>query len=282
MKRILLSSVFKPFGVDNQYSRAESKIELYHNQLTKYQGVFSMRAHMQSFGLHAIANNIDALTTMLDFPTLERFRRELKKGYDIVGIGSIAPNLTKVKRMVEVVRQESPSSKVVIGGFCSMVPMLDSLADVDYICRGEGISFMRELLGMDPEFRFRNPDIFAESVEILGVPIFWVKNPHIVVGLGCSYGCEFCSPSHFFGRKHIKLMQTGEDLYREMLRVEKRFRSNLITFIGDDNFLLDLDRARELRDRIVQDGRMYNIFMFGSADQVARFGVEPLAEMTGA
>ena len=41
--RVLLSSVFKPFGVDGIYGRKESKIELFHNQLTKAQGVFSLR-----------------------------------------------------------------------------------------------------------------------------------------------------------------------------------------------------------------------------------------------
>jgi len=32
---ILLTSVFKPFGVDNVFSRRESKIELFHNQLNQ-------------------------------------------------------------------------------------------------------------------------------------------------------------------------------------------------------------------------------------------------------
>ena len=84
--RVLLSSAFKPFGVDNVYSRYDSKCELYHNQLTKYQGVYSMRGNMSSMGLHAIANNIEVPTTVLDFPTLERFRQEVKKGYDVIGI----------------------------------------------------------------------------------------------------------------------------------------------------------------------------------------------------
>ena len=118
MARVLLSSVFKPFGVDGLYSRRDSKIELYHNQLTKYQGVFSLRSNMLSYGLHVIANNIEAEATVLEFPTLERFKKEVKKEYDYVGIGSIAPNFEKVKRMAQEVREISPGSKIVIGGFC--------------------------------------------------------------------------------------------------------------------------------------------------------------------
>ena len=279
LPRVLLSSVFKPFGVDNQYGRKESKIELYHNQITKAQGIYSLRAFMSTFGLHAIANNIEAPTTVLDCPTLGRFRRELKKGYDIVGIGSILPNFQKVKRMVKETREISPESKIVLGGFCAALPEIEKKIGVDYVCVGDGISFMREMLGLPAEFDFKNPDGCAESREILGVPLYGVKNPHVIVGLGCSYGCDFCSPSHFFGRRHIKFYTRGRDLFEAMLRVERRFRSNRITFIGDDNFLIDLKRAEELRRCVVESGRVYDILIFGSADKVVEFGPERLAEM---
>ncbi|MFO8056291.1 MAG: hypothetical protein R6V10_03250 [bacterium] len=278
-RRVLLSSVFKPFGVDSIYSRRDSKIELYHNQLTKYQGAFSMRTFMNSYGLHAIANNVDTPADVLEFPSLARFRKEAQKGYDVVGIGSILPNLQKVKRMVEEVRELSPRSTVVVGGFCANLPDLEKLMEVDHLCVGEGISFMRELLGEPPEFRFKNPDVFAESREVFGVPVIGVHNPHIIVGLGCSYGCDFCSPSHFFGRRHIKFYESGKDLFNEMLRVEKRFNSNLICFIGDDNFLLDLNRAEELRRCVVESGRVFNLMIFGSADKAVEFGPRKLAEM---
>ena len=278
-RKVLLTSAFKPFGVDNMYSRRESKIELYHNQLTKAQGVYSMRAFMNTYGLHAIANNIDTPATVLDFPTLERFKDEVKKGYDVIGIGSIAPNFQKVKRMVEEAREISPRSKIVIGGFCATIPDIEKMLGVDHVCVGEGISFMRDLLGEPPDFMFKNPDVFAESREILGVPIRGVRNPHIIVGLGCSYGCDFCCPSHFFGRKHIRFYKSGERLFEEMVRVERVFKSNMICFIGDDNFLLDLKRAEQLRQKVVESGRIFNLMIFGSANLALKFGPEKLAEM---
>jgi hypothetical protein len=277
--RVLLSSVFKPFGVDNIYARRDSKLELFHNQLTKYQGVFSIRNFHNTFGLHLIASNIEAPTTVLDFPTLDRFRRELRKGYDVVGIGAIAPNFQKVKKMAEAARELSPRSTLVIGGFCANIPDIEKTLDVDHVCVGDGISFMRELLHEPPEFEFKNPDIFSETREIFGVPIFGVKDPQIVVGLGCSYGCDFCCPSHFFGRKHLKFYKTGAELYREMLRVSRRFGSLVIGLVGDDNFLLDLTRAEELRKEVVKGGRVWNLFVFGSADRAREFGPEKLAEM---
>jgi len=278
--KILFSSVFKPFGVDNLYSRADSKIELFHNQLTKYQGVFSPRVHYHSFGLHAVANNIGVPSMVLDFPTLERFIEEVKKGYDYIGIGSITPNFEKVKRMTREIRVHSPRTKIVIGGFCAMIENLQKQADVDYICQGEGISFMRELLGQPPEFVFKQPDVFSQTREVLGVPFFWKDlHPYIVVGLGCSYGCDFCAPSHFFGRKHIKLMKTGDQIFKELVRLGEKHNSNTFCLIGDDNFLIDKKRARELHDLVVKSGKQFNIYIFASADLVSEWEPGELAEM---
>jgi radical SAM superfamily enzyme YgiQ (UPF0313 family) len=278
--RVLLSSVFKPFAVNDMYSRKESVLELFHNQITKAQGVFSLRTSDDSYGIHAIAKNLGIPSTVLDFPTKKRFIREIRKGYDYVGISAITPNFQKVKWMAEQTRKISPRSKIIIGGFCAAIPDLDKILDVDYICAGEGISFMRDLLGMPTAFEFKNPDVKTDFRELLGVPLFGIpKAPQIVIGLGCSYGCDFCSPSHFFGRRHIQFYKSGKVLFEEILRVSKKFGLNQISLIGDDNFLLDLDRAEELRRCMVESGKIINLLIFGSADKVIDFGAEKLAEM---
>ena len=278
--RILLSSVFKPFAVNDIYSRKESILELFHNQLTKYQGIFSLRTSYDSYGIHAIANNLGIPCTVLDFPTPKRFIEEIKKNYDYVGISSIVHNFQKVKWMVEQIRKISPHSKIIIGGFCAGIPGLQKVLDVDFVCIGEGLSFMRELLGMTAEFEFKNPNVKTDLRELLGVPLFGIpKSPQVVIGLGCSYGCDFCSPSHFFGRRHIRFYKTGRSLFEEISRISKRFNIDMITLIGDDNFLLDLNRAEELRRCIMESGRVFNFLTFASADKIIDFGVEKLAEM---
>jgi hypothetical protein len=279
--RLLFSSVFKPFAeADNLYSRVDSKIEIFHNQLTKYQGVFSPRIHYHTFGLHVIANNLDVPSLVLDYPTLPRFIAEVKKGYDYVGIGSIAPNFEKVKRMCVEIRRHSPKSKIIIGGFCATIEHLDRILDVDYICSGEGISFMRELLGLPAEYEFRMPDCAAKTAEFLGVPFFWDEYRAVaIVGLGCPYGCDFCAPSHFFGRKHIKFLKTGAAVFQEMTRLSARFKTDGISFMGDDNFLADEQRARELHAIVKSSGQTFKLFLFASADRVNDWRPEELAEM---
>ena len=72
--QILLTSVFGPFAQDDEYgSRKLNHMELYHNQVTRVKGGFSLRMFHRSFGLMLLQANIDAPCTLLDFPTLERF-----------------------------------------------------------------------------------------------------------------------------------------------------------------------------------------------------------------
>jgi hypothetical protein len=99
--RILLTSVFGPYAQDDEFgSRAINPMELYHNQVTRAQGSFSLRMFHRSWGIMMIQANITAPCTVLDFPTRERFARELTANlYDVVGISSIIVNVGKVREM---------------------------------------------------------------------------------------------------------------------------------------------------------------------------------------
>ena len=68
-------------------------MELYHNQVTRLQGPFSLRMFHRSWGLMLIQANISAPSALLDFPVLARFIKEISKHeYDIVAISAIPPN----------------------------------------------------------------------------------------------------------------------------------------------------------------------------------------------
>ena len=115
---ILLASVFGPYARDDEYgSRKINPMELYHNQVTREQGPFSLRMFHRSFALMLLKENIDAPCTLLDFPSLERFTDELRdNSYDIVGISAIIPNIGKVKKMCDLIRTYLPKATIVVGG----------------------------------------------------------------------------------------------------------------------------------------------------------------------
>src|SRR3990167_8341344 len=99
--RILFTSVFGPYAQDDEFgSRLINPMELYHNQVTRTQGPFSLRMFHRSWGIALIQCNISAPCALLDFPVLGRFIQEIRENeYDIVGITAIIPNLGKVREM---------------------------------------------------------------------------------------------------------------------------------------------------------------------------------------
>ena len=105
MPRLLFTTAFKPYGIDDLYSRRDSFPEVFHNRVTREQGIFSYRGHFSAFGLHVIANNVSAESVVLEYPTFDRFKKELEKGYDYVGVGSVVANFQKVRAMAEAVRE---------------------------------------------------------------------------------------------------------------------------------------------------------------------------------
>src|ERR1035441_10155429 len=116
--RVLFSSVFGPYAQDDEFgSRKINPMELYHNQVTREQGPFSLRMFHRSWGILMIQQNISAPTTVLDFPTQAAFEAELAANeYDIVGISSIIVNVGKVREMCKTIRRLAPQATIVIGG----------------------------------------------------------------------------------------------------------------------------------------------------------------------
>ena len=147
--RVLLTSVFGPYARDDEYgSRVLNPMELYHNQVTRVQGPFSLRMFHRSWGLMLIQANVQAPCTVLDFPTLDRFIEEIRGNrYDVVGISSIIPNVLKVRKMCELVRRYQPEATIVVGGHIATIPDLDERIDADRIVKGEGVRWFRGFLG---------------------------------------------------------------------------------------------------------------------------------------
>jgi hypothetical protein len=134
----LLSSVFGPYAQDDEFgSRSINPMELYHNEVTRAQGSFSLRMFHRSWGIMMIQENISAPCSVLDFPTRATFARELTKNhYDVVGISSIIINVLKVREMCRMVRKLSPDSVIIVGGHVAAIPGLETMIDADHIVRG--------------------------------------------------------------------------------------------------------------------------------------------------
>ena len=146
----------------------------------------------------------------------------------------------------------------------------------EFICREEGVGFLRRLLG-EPTLRmpYRHPliinplRVFGKEASRTGV---------VFGGLGCPNGCDFCCTSHFFKRKHIRLLPTGADIYRVVERYLE-VDPKLAILILDEDFLLNRRRAMEFREEVLRGGKPLSIFVFASVRAVSQYTVTEILEM---
>ena len=213
---------------------------------------------------------------VLQYPSKRELIRELRKGYEYVGVCFIMAVMHKMKETVALIRQYAPRSKIVLGGYGTVLndEVLEPYAD--YICREEGVAFMRRLLG-EPEI----PMPYKHPLIVSGLKVFGQKVSNtgmIFAGLGCPNGCDFCCTSHFFARKHIKLLPEGKDIFAVMERYLDP-DPNMVFSILDEDFLLNKKRAMEFRDCVMKSGKTLSIFVFSSIKAISQYTVEEILEM---
>ena len=281
--RVLLCSVFGPYAVDDEYgSRAINPMELYHNQVTRVQGPFSLRMFHRSWGLMLIQANIDAPCRVLDFPTRDRFIDEIQTcQYDIIGIGAIQPNVHKVAEMCRLIRKHQPGATIVIGGHIANRPDLDTVIDADHIVKGDGVRWMRAFLGQDTEAPIQHPVIwsgFGRRAWGAALPDFTPDTAAALIpSVGCPLGCNFCATSAMFGGKgkFINFYNTGDELFDVMCQLEESMKVQSF-FVMDENFLLHKKRALRLLELMEAHGKPWALYVFSSANALAQYTTEQL------
>jgi hypothetical protein len=278
---ILLTTVCRPFGGPGEGDSVGA--ELFHAQVTRAQGIFSLRQVIRGWGLDYIAENLSSPSVVLHYPSEREFVKELRsRSYDFIGINFVLATFHKVKRMVDLIRKHAPGAKIVLGGYGTVLPdeLLVPLAD--HICREEGIGFFRRLLGEDSASPMRHPYAPIPS------PMFYsyrrrTKVAHITSGLGCPNGCDFCCTSHFFKRRYIPFAKTGRDLHEAFLQMEREAREagdDLSGFILiDEDFFQQKQRAKEYLECVRREGRARSIMGFGSVRGLSQFTADEIAEM---
>jgi len=284
--RVLLTSVFGPYAHDDVYgSRAINPMELYHNQVTRVQGPFSLRMFHRSWGIMLIQQNISAPCTLLDFPQRDAFIKEITENrYDIIGITSIMVNMTKVQEMCRLIRLHQPWATIVIGGHIANVGGLQERLGADHIVRGEGVQWFRRFLGEDEDQPIRHPRIVSGfGTRSMGVTLRDKPGDvaaTLIPSVGCPVGCNFCSTSAMFGGKgkSVDFYKDGDELFNVMVGLERDLKISSF-FVMDENFLLHRKRALRLLELMQEHNKSWALYVFTSANVLRSYTIEQLVAL---
>lgn len=272
--KILLSSVTRPFGKRHGDALSTSAQALY--QQLWAQDVFRVEVASYHWGLDVIAANIDAPTVVLHYPTLKELAQELKNDYDYVGLTFNPPTFHKLKKMIPVIRKHAPNAKIILGGHGTSLRDGELEGYYDILCREEGIRFFRDLLG-EPDRPFKNPLIVFKS-SILSLPLMGKTAP-LFGGVGCANGCDFCWTSHYFNKKHLRFLDTGQDMMNAILEVKRADPKVNGFIVYDEDLLLNETRGREFLEACRKSDERFSLSVFASVKALSQYKPSELAEM---
>jgi len=124
--------------------------------------------------------------------------------------------------MAEIVREEFPGTKIILGGHGVSIPGIEQLIFHDYICRGDGVAFLRQLFGETVDRPLRHPLLHSSfNRKLMGVPLP-LSSGVLMPGVGCANKCRFCCTSHFFG-EYKPFLSTGREIFDVCRAYEAKF-----------------------------------------------------------
>ncbi len=289
MTKILFTTSVTPYPTDPWN---ETMTDGGAQRFTKGQDIFTINTHAHCHANHLLAQNISIPSEVLEYPTWDIFTGKIKKKYDYVGISFFPMHMDNVLKMCLYIRKKSPATKIILGSygaqsFSAAFNKEEAKKYADYICLGEGIKFLRDLLGESTD-----SPVTERLLPKCGGTVSWLdKRPKgsigmLISGLGCAGGCDFCSTTQMFGQKRHQLL-TGKQVADELRRYLKVYPGiEQVMVIEEDHFRVPehlLEIGKELR-KDPETLAHLDYFTFGSTGNIKAFaetyGWEELA-LTG-
>ncbi|MCX7746871.1 MAG: B12-binding domain-containing radical SAM protein [Clostridia bacterium] len=259
-------------------------------------GLMYLSAYMKKYFNRQVETKI--LSTMTDFNGNEEFSKLLESFMpDIVCIRSVIFYTEKVFQLVDVIREKSPESLIILGGpnVSSDNAVLLNNRKIDIFVEGEGEESLKEIVKTYIE---HGKTMLLDSLESLGGILFW-KNGKVVgtpkraclrnldelpfpdyhgidlekytsflnygysrrkMGvLFTSRGCPYrCTYCHNVFGKSFRA-RSAENIYEEVSYLNSEF--GICDFcIVDDNFTFDRKRVEKFTDMMITKGPKVNFY----------------------
>jgi anaerobic magnesium-protoporphyrin IX monomethyl ester cyclase len=214
--------------------------------------------------------------------------------------GPMIRETVKVARAIKEWRQDFP---IILGGWHpSLLPdQTLQAAYVDYVVRGQGEDSLLELVrhiesGSAPDFiagiGFKRDGKLIMTSERPLRPLLEMppKAYHIAdfdayerccgrrwamytSSLACPFNCAYCTNAGVYGRKWNAL--PPEQFVEETVDLTRRYKLEML-WVVDDNFLVDLARARNIAEGLVRAGSQFRWSIQATTNLVSRLTLEDM------
>jgi anaerobic magnesium-protoporphyrin IX monomethyl ester cyclase len=213
------------------------------------------------------------------------------------------PMIRETVEIAQAVKAWNPNFPVILGGWHpSLLPKQTLEAPfIDIVVRGQGEDSLLELvqhlenraaIDLIPGIGFKRNQklIFTTERPLKPIVDLPPKAYHIadfdayqrscgrrwamyISSLACPFNCSYCTNAGVYGRKWNAL--PPEQFVEETVDLSRRYGLEML-WIVDDNFLVDLDRARGIAEGLVRVGADFKWSIQATTNLTARLSTEDL------
>jgi anaerobic magnesium-protoporphyrin IX monomethyl ester cyclase len=216
------------------------------------------------------------------------------------------PMIRETVEIARAVKAWNPKFPVILGGWHpSLLPKQTLQSDcVDIVVRGQGeetlLDVVRHIesgsaMDMIPGIGFKRDGrlVFTSERPLRPLVDLPPKAYHLadfdayqrscgrrwamyISSLACPFNCAYCTNAGVYGRKWNAL--SPEQFVEETVDLTRRYRLEML-WIVDDNFLVDLDRARAIADGLCRAGAEFSWSIQATTNLTARLSIEDLKNL---
>lgn len=245
--------------------------------------------------------------TLVDSTITPNFqKRVLEEVKDAICLGIslvTGPMIRETVAIARAVKEWNPDFPIILGGWHpSLLPKQTLEAEcIDYVVRGQGEETLLELVqhleshsavdlisGLG--FKRDGKLLFTPERPLRPLAEMPPKAYHIAdfdayerscgrrwamytSSLACPFNCSYCTNAGVYGRKWNAL--SPEQFVEETVDLTRRYNLELL-WVVDDNFLVDLDRARLIGEGLVRAGASFKWSIQATTNLTARLSIEDL------
>jgi len=245
--------------------------------------------------------------TLIDSTITPNFqKRVLEEVKDAICLGIslvTGPMIRETVAIARAVKEWNPAFPIILGGWHpSLLPKQTLEAEcIDYVVRGQGEETLLELvqhleshsavdlisgLGFKRDGRlFFTPERPLRPLAEMPPKAYHIADfdayerscgrrwAMYTSSLACPFNCSYCTNAGVYGRKWNAL--SPEQFVEETVDLTRRYNLELL-WVVDDNFLVDLDRARLIGEGLVRAGANFKWSIQATTNLTARLSLEDL------
>ena len=181
-----------------------------------------------------IASNLETPTKILHgFISAEQVVNELRKGveenfpYTHVGFSIFVAAYSKFIECAQAVKEFDKNIITIAGNAGVLFPETNHY--VDYISKGDGIPFLRELFGEEVNKPY-NLELISQDLVFTFFGIKMKMNVvRLVTKLGCPNKCDFCITHHLYNGKATKPFFTPQQVHDKLVEYRQKIKNKDLT-----------------------------------------------------